>query len=170
MSALPGMVQQMVQQTMQAQGQAAGPAGPNGKPAKPDINTVAMDVFQLKKMFLHFMKLQGIDLPPDVLDGPNRDPSTGMPMPMGQGSSDPSQSAGGPGPSGGAGPQSAIQPISPMQGAFPSPPGGGGGTKAGADQFGAKVGEEVPSGTQLMSKAAAVARICRQRLAAKAGT
>jgi len=169
MSALPGIIQQQVQQAMAMQGMGAAPGnGAAGKPAKPDINTVAMDVFQLKKMFLHFLKIQGIDLPPDVLDGPNRDPSTGMPVPMGQGSSDPAQSSGG-GP-GGGGQQSAIPPIQPMQGAFPSPPGGGGGgDKAGSDGFRAKVGEEV-SGERLVSKAAAVARICRQRLAAKNGT
>jgi hypothetical protein len=35
-----------------------GKPGAGGKAPKADINTIATDVFQLKKMFLHFMRSQ----------------------------------------------------------------------------------------------------------------
>jgi hypothetical protein len=58
--------------------QGAGLAGSsNPKQAKPDINTIATDVFQLKKMVQHDLRLRGVELPPEILDGPNRDPVTG---------------------------------------------------------------------------------------------
>jgi hypothetical protein len=161
MSALPQMIQQQIQQALQQSGMVGQPGvagtGGAGKPPKPDINTVAMDLFQLKKMFLHFLKVQGIDLPPDILDGPNRDPSTGMPTPP-----DPTGGIGGAGGGGGgngAGPSSAISPVQPMQAAFPTPPGGQ--AKAGAVMQ-PRVGEEI-NGHKILSKAAAVARMCRQR-------
>jgi hypothetical protein len=131
----------------------------NQKPTapKPDINTIATDVFQLKKMFLHFLRIQGIDLPPDILDGPNRDPLTGAPAMGPTGGSDAQ-----PGSSGGGAPQqSSIPPIKPIQGAFPS--GGGGGGMGGlAKTSSDRIGEEI-SGPRLMSKAAAVALMLRRQ-------
>ena len=156
MSALPQMIQQQVQQAMMQSGAGAGGQGGAAggmKTNKPSIETIAMDVFQLKKMFLHFLKIQGIELPPDVLDGPNRDPATGMPAPP-----DPTGGLGAQGGGGGA-PQSAISPIQPMQGAFPAPPGGGK-----TASFEPRVGEEV-NGTRTLNKAAAMAQMLRQRLA-----
>jgi hypothetical protein len=116
-------VQTAVQQAMAQQGGAGGP-GAAVKPPKPDINMVATDVFQLKKMILADRNAQGKPLPPDILDGPGRDPNTGTPTASPVGGSDPSQTQAVPG-AGQAGPQaqSAIPPIEPMQGAFPQMPG-----------------------------------------------
>jgi hypothetical protein len=99
-----------------------GPDGKGGKQTapKPDINTIATDVFQLKKMLLHVIRAQGMELPPDVLDGPNRDPSTGAPAAAPDGGSvvRPGASAT---PSQGASPDdSAIKPVEPCR--APSPP------------------------------------------------
>lgn len=158
-ASIAGQVAMGVQQGMQAsglQGQG-GKVGPNGKPAvKPDINTIATDVFQLKKMLFAIMRHANIELPPDVLDGPNRDPQTGAPAESPTGGSDVSPGASM------AGPQSAIKPIEPMQGAFP----GGGGAMGGMGAGRMKIGSEVPqyvTGDQVMSKAAAVALMCRRR-------
>ena len=146
--------------------------GPNGKPqVKPDINTIATDVFQLKKMLFAIMRHANIELPPDVLDGPNRDPMTGAPAESPAGGSDVQ-----PGASMGAGAQSAIKPVQPMQGAFPSGgmgpagsgsagPGGMGGMGK-TSSFNGRVGSEISqavTGAQIMSKAAAVALMCRRR-------
>jgi hypothetical protein len=137
-----------------------GNVGPTGKPTapKPDINTVATDVFQLKKMFLHFMRVQGIELPPDILDGPNRDPLTGAPAASPSGGSDvqPGASAAGMGINGA--PQSAIKPIAPMPGAFPTPTGGVPKTGAAVAAVG-----QVTDFKIMRSKWAAVARLCRER-------
>lgn len=131
-------ISQIVAQTMQqmnGMGGGAGGAGAGaGKMAKPDINTVAIDIFQVKKMLQYMFNTMGIPLPPDILDGPNRDPSTGTPMPPGASgsTSDPSmvsqQPAGG---GAGAGGQQggAIPPIQPMQ---PGGPGVAGPSPGGA--------------------------------------
>ena len=148
-----------------AQSGMQGNKGPTAP--KPDINTVATDVFQLKKMFLHFCRVQGVELPPDILDGPNRDPQTGAPA-FGQGGG----SVAAPGASAAqAGGTSAIKPIDPMQGAFPGgggagaggPPGGGMGGmgKTSSDSV---VGREWKvNATDVMSKAAATAMLLRSR-------
>lgn len=159
-----------------AQSGLKGNVGPGGKPTapKPDINTIATDVFQLKKLVLNMFRRQGWEVPQDILDGPNRDPMTGAPALSPGGGSDVQ-----PGSSmmGGAGDQSAIQPIQPMQGAFPAPggmgggPGGGGGMPGGDmgkmsaahDLFTSTVGREI-RGDQVLSKAAAVANMCRRRV------
>jgi hypothetical protein len=108
-----------------------GNGGPNknGKPqAKVDINTIATDVFQLKKMVFMVFQRMGLELPSDVLDGPNRDPATGAPAQSPDGGSvvppgaSMTQDGGGSPP---APPQSSIKPVEPIVGAFPQPPGGG---------------------------------------------
>lgn len=104
-SAVAGAVQQAMQQV------APGGAGGAAKAPKADINTVATDVFQLKKLYLADAQARGLPLPPDILDGPNRDPATGMPSTAPTGGSDP---AAAPMPAAG-GQQAAIQPIGPMQ-------------------------------------------------------
>lgn len=161
MAGIATTVTQAVQQAMATSGGAggAGGAGAMGKPAKPDINTVAMDCFQVKKILMHICKTNGWELPPDILDGPNRDPSTGAAMPMGApgSTSDPNMAQGGDA-GGGAQPQSAIQPIQPMEGAFPSAPGGGGG---GEKSGSVRVGEEFSGGPLVQSRAAAVAALFR---------
>jgi hypothetical protein len=129
-----------------------GGAGMNGKAPKPDINTIATDVFQLKKMFLHFIRTQGIELPPDILDGPNRDPATGAPAASPSGGSEV--------PPGGGMANSSIKPIEPMQGAFP--PGGGGGGDGGEKGASAhRVGTEFGSGMALASRASQLSRAWR---------
>lgn len=162
------MIQQAVQQGVQTAmggmggGAGGGAGGGDTKPPKPDIQMVATDVFQLKKMLMSFMRQQGFEPPMDILDGPGRDPQTGMPAASPMGGSDPTMGAGGGGDSGG-GTQTpgAIPPIQPMQGAFPSP-GGGGGEKAGSVRIGEGIRSEA-AGEQVVNKAAAVARMCRQR-------
>ena len=105
-------VQTAVQQAMASQG-GASPGGP-GKPPKPDINMVATDVFQIKKLLYALFQAQGWPLPEGLLDGPGRDPSTGAPSSSPSGGSDAGAGAA-PAP-----PQSSIGPIEPMQGAFPA--------------------------------------------------
>ena len=149
-----GVQQALMQSGLQGN---KGPTAP-----KPDINTVATDVFQLKKMLLHYFRMQGIELPPDILDGPNRDPVTGAPAPGTAGGSDAQ-----PGSSmQGAGGASAIKPIQPMAGAFP-PGGGGGGAGGGMGKMGgAHLGEGITS-QRVISKAAATAMLLkRQRIGA----
>lgn len=109
-------------------GGAGGPGGKGAKVPKPDIGTIATDVFQLKKLLFTMFRINGWELPPDILDGPNRDPMTGNPAASPTGGSDVPP---GSDPSVQAQPDSAIQPIQPMQAAVPTPPGGGGG---GGDQ------------------------------------
>jgi hypothetical protein len=112
-------IQGAVQQALQA-AQGAGGGGMPGqaaKPPKPDINTVATDLFQLKKMIFADMRQRGVEPPPDILDGPNRDPVTGAPTASPTGGSDVP-------PEGGQPPQGAFPPIEPMQPGLP--PGGGG--------------------------------------------
>jgi hypothetical protein len=163
---IAGQVAMGVQQGMQASGLQGGTKGigPNGKPTvKPDIVTIATDVFQLKKMLFAIMRHANIELPPDVLDGPNRDPQTGAPAEGQSGGSDVA-------PGGSMNPQSAIRPIEPMAGAFPGGGAmggmGGGRMKTSSDLFTKTVGREIAqdvTGDQVMSKAAAVALMCRRR-------
>lgn len=174
-ASIAGQVAQGVQQGMSASGlQGNKGIGPNGKPAvKPDINTIATDVFQLKKMLFAIMRHANIELPPDVLDGPNRDPQTGAPAESPTGGSDVQPGASMMG-------QSSIKPIEAMQGAFPmggggmGAPGGGGAMggmgpgriKISSDVFTKTVGREIlpeVTGEQILSKAAAVAMLCRRR-------
>lgn len=138
LSKLDQLGQQMQMAPQNQQGPGGAPGGP-GKPGKPDLLAMSMDIFQLKKIVLDaFNKIfqllgqeGGYQPPQEVIDGPNRDPSTGMPMPPGMpgSTSDPNmqtqqgQPQGAPG---GAGPQSSIKPIQPIQGAMPVGPGGGG--------------------------------------------
>ncbi len=162
---ISAMIQTAVQQAMQTAqpGMAAGGAGAGGK-QKQDINTVAMDIFQVKKMLTHFFNMNNIPLPPDILDGPNRDPGSGMTVPPGTAgsTSDPNNtppSSGGAGGGQGGGPNSAIQPIQPMQGAFPGADGGGGQAKT------AQIGYEYVNESRnanVASKATALAYLIRQ--------
>jgi len=117
---LQAMITEAVQSAMAATGGAAT-TGPTGKPAKVDINTIATDVFQLKKLMFAMFKQMGMEPPMDILDGPNRDPVTGSPASAPTGGSDASALP----PGGGGGDQGAIPPIPPMPAAFP--PGDGGG-------------------------------------------
>lgn len=123
---LDAKIQRAVQQALQVSGMGA--AGGNGGPGspkqpKPDINTIATDIFQLKKMFLAYLRRQGIELPPDILDGPNRDPATGAPAVSPTGGSDvaPGSSQ--------ASAAGAIPPIAPVQPATMNAISGGGAPK-----------------------------------------
>lgn len=117
-----GDIDAKVQQAVQSALQASGMQGNAGSPKqpKPDINTVATDLFQLKKMFLAYLRRQGIELPPDILDGPNRDPATGAPAVSPTGGSDVQPGAAQ------ATAAGAIQPISPIQPAMINAISGGG--------------------------------------------
>jgi hypothetical protein len=162
MSALPGMIQQGIQTAMQQQGMGGGKVQSSIKPAE-------LDSWQTKRMLMHMARHMGIEFPDDIINGPNRDPMTGQPMAPGApgSTSDPATMS-----QAGPQPQSAIKPVQPMQGAFPSPggaPGGGappGGAKTASDNSPPVVGYEI-SGRQVLNKAAAVARMCRQRAAHK---
>jgi hypothetical protein len=157
----PDITSQVAQGVSQALA-GSGLQGNKGQTApKPDINTIATDVFQLKKMFFHVCRINGWELPPDILDGPNRDPMTGAPA---QGQSGGSDAA--PGSSMQQSP-SSIKPITPIQGAFPSGGGGGGSGGGGMGKMSSdgSIGRAVTS-DRIISKAAAVAMILRrQRLA-----
>lgn len=156
-----GDIRSIIRDELQSAGLVPGKAGNGpgaGKAPKPDIQTIATDVFQLKKMILHDLRLRGVELPPDILDGPNRDPVTGAPAASPTGGSDV--------PPGGslAATQSAIKPIEPMPGAFPSPVGGmGGGIGAGEKgaSFSHNVGQPIKRGAAFNSRAALLARAWR---------
>lgn len=128
----PEMIRQLVQQEL-AKGNGAAGAGMPGKPGKPDLNAVAMDLYQTKKLVVMMAQQMGLTLPQDVLDGPNRDPSTGAAMPPGTpGSTSDASKPVQPGPGPSAGPDNALQPLSPLQPASLTPPPDAG-TKAGSD-------------------------------------
>lgn len=137
MSAVMQQLQAMQQQIQQLQGGGAaaqpGAAGAGGKPMKADINTVAMDCYQTKKLLVGMYQRMGWELPPDILDGPNRDPSTGASMAPGApgSTSDPARPADA-GQGGQASPN-AISPVQPVAPASLSAPPDQGATKAGAD-------------------------------------
>jgi hypothetical protein len=146
---IASQVAQGVQQAMAAQG---GAGGGQNKPPKPDLNTVATDVFQLKKLIYEDMKRRGVEPPSDILDGPNRHPVTGAPTAGATGGSDPAQD-----PAAQQAPQqSAINPIEPMMGAVPQ--------KQGSNDVpvSVKLGSVI-TGHQVMSHAAAVAAMCHSR-------
>lgn len=89
-----------------------GTSSSSKKANKPDLNTIALDVYQIKKMLLHMMRVQGIDLPDEVLDGPGRD------LPPGGGvSAEPNTGRGGGESDAGVNP---IKPIEPnLSGSIP---------------------------------------------------
>jgi len=151
---IASIVSQAVQQAMQNNGGIAGPAqAAGGKPPKPDINMVATDVFQIKKLLQDLYNRNGWPLPEGILDGPGRDPMTGMPTASPMGGSDP---AGSPPP--GPPPESAISPIGPMEGAFPTP---GQGKSAQANH--PPVGSSFAPTESFASRAQAVARLFQRR-------
>lgn len=179
-------IAQIVTQTMQQQGGmggmggAGGPGGAGaGKMVKPDIATVAIDIFQVKKMLQYLFNSMGIPLPPDILDGPNRDPQLGTPMPPGApgSTSDPqvtAQNAQNAPQAGGGGQQGgSIPPIQPMQAGGPGVGGMGGGAAGAAGGTGEKtgwdrtlhMGNSYPRtegfDPRLISKAAALSAIVR---------
>lgn len=103
-----------------ALGQAGMKGSGNPKQPKPDINTIATDVFQIKKLILHDMKLRGVEIPMDILDGPNRDPITGAPAVSPTGGSD-------------------VAPGASMAQAGMAPPPGGDVSKSASDGMGAPI-------------------------------
>lgn len=159
-------VQQAVQQAMAGGGQPGAPGAPGmgGKVNnKPDPAAQGMDIFQIKKMLTHFFNIQGIPLPPDILDGPNRDPSTGMPVAPGTpgSTSDPAAAAQAQAQGGGGQGGSAISPIQPMQGAFPGAAGGGGGGAPAPGPKAASVGTEYKSAGTTPERTAALANLIK---------
>jgi hypothetical protein len=163
-------IRQIMQEVLGQLGVVPGQAGPGGgaaggKPGKPDLMAMSMDIFQLKKMVSSIMNTMDIPMPQEIIDGPNRDPGTGVPMPPGSpgSTSDPSRASqpmggggGGGGAGGGAGGDQpgAIKPISPMQGALPT------------QKSGEHIGESVQPqfNTDVRNKAAALNAILRRKL------
>jgi hypothetical protein len=155
-----------VMQGVQQQGGGPGGGGAGGKSSKPDPMAMAMDIFQIKKMLTYMFNNMGMPMPPDLLDGPHRDPSTGAAVPPGTpgSTSDPNLAAsqppaGGagaapPGGGGGAGPASSIAPVAPMAGAFPAGGGGGGAPQQKSSEI-----------QDMRHRAAAVHAILRKRAA-----
>src|SRR5437667_3523945 len=109
-------VQTAVNNALAQSGVGAGKGQP--KTNKPDPAAMATDMFQLKKLVMHDMRSRGKEPPPDILDGPYRDPVTGMPAQAADGGSV-VQGGQEQGQAGGQPPQSTIQPMEPMQSAFP---------------------------------------------------
>lgn len=113
----------------------AAPAAPAvaapgaGKPNKDQQQqAMAMDMWQMKKYLFMMGEALGIKPPPSLLDGPNRDPNTGLPMAPGMpgSTSDPAvmqQEASNMQTQGGQGgdQQSSIPPIQGIQPAMPTP-------------------------------------------------
>lgn len=171
-------IRQVMQEVLGQMGMVPGQSGPGGgaaggKPGKPDLMAMSMDIFQIKKMISTLFNSMGIPMPQDLLDGPNRDPSTGMPMTPGQpgSTSDPNRQSPPAGPAagggGGAGGGSAIKPIQAIQGAFPGAGGGGDAGGGGGEKTGSNLGEEAPrfqfQGSQIRNKAAALNAVLRRR-------
>lgn len=142
-----------VQQAMQQQQQQAATGGGAGKPPKPDINMVATDVFQIKKLLFALFQANNWPLPPGLLDGPGRDPSTGAPAATPDGSS-------GAAPAGDQ-PSSSISPIEPMQGAFPAQ--GDAGKSASDNSDWNKVGKIFGSSRRVSDNAKTAAHLFRRR-------
>lgn len=130
-------------------------AGGMNKPIKADINTVAMDIFQVKKMITFLFNYMKIPLPPDVMDGPNRDPATGQPTPPNApgSTSDPTRQS--------APPDAAIKPIEPMQPAMPPDSGAGGVKQSFVNSALFDMGEESTSFTSIKNKAAGLANLAK---------
>jgi hypothetical protein len=167
MAKMDQMMQSMQMSPQNQAGPGGAPGGP-GKPGKPDLLAMSMDIFQMKKMLSALFDAMGIPIPQDILDGPNRDPATGAPMPAGMpgSTSDPqrqSPAMGGGG--GGAGPDSAIKPIGAMKGAFPAAGGGGGDASkaAAASRIGEEFAAKTPLGREMRNKASALATMLRRK-------
>lgn len=175
-------IRQVMQEVLGQMGMVPGQAGPGaggagGKPGKPDLLAMSMDIFQIKKMLSTLINAMGVPMPQEIIDGPNRDPATGAPMPPGApgSTSDPSQQAA-PAPAGGQ-PSSAIQPIGAMQGAFPAGGGGGGGGQksGGVQRIGSPIDlEQTPKHNQpkpekieLRDKASALSAILKRNMKLK---
>jgi hypothetical protein len=141
------------------QGPGGAPGGP-GKPGKPDLLAMSMDIFQMKKLLFTIANAMGVDIPQEILDGPNRDPGTGMPMPPGMpgSTSDPNTMAQQQ-PQQGGEQQSAIPPIKPMQAATPTGDGGPAGKTASAT-MGQPFGS---AGKEVQNQASALAALIRSR-------
>jgi hypothetical protein len=156
---------------------AAAPAAPAvaGKPAKADINTVAMDIFQVKKLVMHFYRTVtdalGIpfNLPQDIIDGPNRDPATGASVAPGTpgSTSDPNQAP--PSQAQQAPPPNAIPPIAPVDPATMNAPPPDAGAKQGYVDQGLYLGGGVEMApmpqafdTSIISRASAISAIMRR--------
>lgn len=155
----PDMITQAVTQAVQL----AMNGGKGGKgAAKPDMNLMAQDIFQIKRMLLHLYSSMGMSIPPDVLDDPNRDPTTGAiggtgpnagPVPVQPG-------AAGAGPPAVATPAGAAPPMAP-----PAGPADAGGGKAASvvESIGTCV-DNIMSKHDVASQASAVALLV-QRIA-----
>lgn len=171
-------IRQIMQETLGQLGAVPGQSGPGGQKAsgKPDLLAMSMDLFQVKKMLSTLLRAMGIEIPSDVIDGPNRDVSTGAPLPPNTpgSTSDPNntpapQPAAGASGAGGQQGNSAIKPITSMQGAFPASPGGdsgGGGKSAAVQALGSALPRDsatITSGKQIRNKAAALAAVLKPR-------
>jgi hypothetical protein len=157
---LDQLAQSMQMSPQNQQGPGGAPGGP-GKPGKPDLLAMSMDIFQMKKILFTIANAMGVDIPQEVLDGPNRDPATGMPMPPGMpgSTSDPNTMAQQQPQQGGGGgqQQSAIPPIKPMQAATPTGDGGPAGKTA-------SVGQPFGSASKdVQNKASALAALLRSK-------
>ena len=141
-------IRQIIQEEM-AKSPVNGAA--TGKPGKPDLLAMSMDIFQMKKMLFDVINAMGLPVSRDILDGPNRDPNTGAPAAATPQPTPPSE----------APLASAIKPIEPMKGAFPSAPAEGGmGEKAGS--MGSVYVTSAAASGKIQSKAAALAACLRK--------
>ena len=167
MMKLDQMTQSLQMAPQNQQGPGGAPGAP-GKPGKPDLLAMSQDIFQIKKILFMIANAMSIEIPPEILDGPNRDPTTGAPMPPGApgSTSDPNvmmqqaqqaASGAGAGGGGGGGPsggKSSIPPIEPIQPAAP-----GAGKTAGA--VGVPYGRNVLAGRGVIDEANALAFLLR---------
>lgn len=165
----PETIRSIIRQEMAAGGGGGGAGGAGGgaggKPVKADINTVANDIFQVKKILTYLMNMFQIPLPPEIIDGPNRDPATGAALPPNTpgSTSDPNQQTQQP-----STPPSAIKPIEAMQAAMPQDAGG---VKTSADEKSFKLGEEARnlSFEDIYNRAVALTKLA-QSLKARQGS
>jgi hypothetical protein len=74
---LQATLQPLVQQAVD---EALARSGAGNKPAargagKPDLNVLAHDIYQLKKLIFRLFQQMGWEIPADIIDGPNRNTS-----------------------------------------------------------------------------------------------
>lgn len=177
---MPGQPAPMPGQPAPMPGQ---PAAGSGKQNKDQMQQgMQMDMWQMKKYLFMLGEALGVPAPPSLMDGPNRDPQTGLPMAPGQpgSTSDPAvmqqeaqqmqQQQGGQGAAQGGPQGGAIPAIQPMEGAGPGMAAGGEkgaatvmGVPYGGGMISTTTGQYVKAGRQIKDKASALARLLTVR-------
>jgi hypothetical protein len=90
---------------------AGAASGKTTKAGKPDLNVMATDIYQIKKLLINLYRVLNIELPVSILDGPTRDPMTGLTQDTAEAGGEKQDNQ-----------TSSINPIEPIKPAFPTSP------------------------------------------------